>query len=373
MKRVSLFIAMFGVLFAFSCKKDNSAAPAPGPALPPEAPQLNNPANCYIVSTPGDYSFKAVKGNSDESVGSVASVAVLWESFGTNIQPAVKSLIAKVGFTAGNPGIITFSTPAILKNGNALIVAKDASDHILWSWHIWLCGGYDAQTYAQTYYNGAGVMMDRNLGATSATPGDIEAYGLFYQWGRKDPFLGSYENLSTHQVEMVASTLEWPSPVASDPSRGTIGFTTQNPTTFLTATSDWLNTPNADLWKSKKTMYDPCPPGWRVPDEEGENEEKSIWMKAIGNKGMSIEFDDDKSGVNFTGKFGGAASIWYPASGYLKKNGIFDFLYEDAGWWSCTASGTNAVSANISEGVGFIYFAPPAERAFGQSVRCCKE
>ena len=120
-------------------------------------------------------------------------------------------------------------------------------------------------------------------------------------------------------------------------------------------------------------MYDPCPPGWRVPDEEGENEEKSIWMKAIGNKGMSIEFDDDKSGVNFTGKFGGAASIWYPASGYFKKNGLFDFFCEDAGWWSCTASGTNAVSANISEGVGFIYFAPPAERAYGQSVRCCKE
>ena len=31
-------------------------------------------------------------------------------------------------------------------------------------------------------------MMDRNLGATSVTPKDQNAYGVWYQWGRKDPF-----------------------------------------------------------------------------------------------------------------------------------------------------------------------------------------
>lgn len=375
MKRVSLFFAMLCVLLAFSCKKDNSMVPAPvpGPTLPPESPQLDNPANCYIVSTPGDYSFKAVKGNSDESVGSVASVAVLWESFGTNVQPAVKSLIAKVGFTAGTPGIITFSTPAILKNGNALIVAKDASDHILWSWHIWLCGGYDAQVYAQTYYNGAGVMMDRNLGATSATPGDIEAYGLFYQWGRKDPFLGGCElNISTKEIERAASTFYWPDAVASDASHGTIDFAIQNPTTFIKATSDWLYTPKDNLWGSKKTIYDPCPPGWRVPDEEGKDEDKSIWLKAIGNKGMSITFDENHYGVNFTHKFGDAASIWYPASGYFTLSGLFDFFCEDAAWWSCSASGSHAACACIDDDMTEVYFSS-SQRVFGQSVRCCKE
>ncbi|MCC8062106.1 MAG: hypothetical protein LIO68_02535, partial [Rikenellaceae bacterium] len=32
--------------------------------------------------------------------------------------------------------------------------------------------------------------MDRNLGAMSASPG-VASYGLLYQWGRKDPFVGS--------------------------------------------------------------------------------------------------------------------------------------------------------------------------------------
>ena len=31
-------------------------------------------------------------------------------------------------------------------------------------------------------------MIDRNLGATSVTPKDQNAYGAWYQWGRKDPF-----------------------------------------------------------------------------------------------------------------------------------------------------------------------------------------
>lgn len=34
--------------------------------------------------------------------------------------------------------------------------------------------------------------MDRNLGATD-TKGQ-ESYGLLYQWGRKDPFIGGKAN-----------------------------------------------------------------------------------------------------------------------------------------------------------------------------------
>ena len=45
--------------------------------------------------------------------------------------------------------------------------------------------------------------MDRNLGATSAALGDVGALGLLYQWGRKDPFLGS---LSITESEVAAST-----------------------------------------------------------------------------------------------------------------------------------------------------------------------
>ena len=76
------------------CKKE----PAPGQDQKPEQEQgekpeqtvvFTLPANCYIVSKEGTYSFKTLRGNSDESVGEVVSVEVLWESFGTDLAPSV--------------------------------------------------------------------------------------------------------------------------------------------------------------------------------------------------------------------------------------------------------------------------------------------
>ena len=141
-------------------------------------------ANCYIVSNDGLYKFKTVKCNSSESVGNVASASILWETFGTSETPEYLDLIKAFCY---KDGYISFQTADSFKEGNAVIAAKDASGTILWLWHMWLTD----QPEGQVYYNSAGTMMDRNLGATSATPGDVGALGLLYQWGRKDPFPGS--------------------------------------------------------------------------------------------------------------------------------------------------------------------------------------
>ena len=64
-------------------------------------------------------------------------------------------------------------------------------------------------------------MMDRNLGATSSIPGSGCEYGLLYQWGRKDPFLGAQYDGAWG---LSASTIEWPTPVVSDATNGTIEY-----------------------------------------------------------------------------------------------------------------------------------------------------
>lgn len=83
----------------------------------------------------------------------------------------------------------------------------------------------------QVYYNKAGTMMDRNLGATSAIPGDVGALGLLYQWGRKDPFLGSS---SIRRNKEALSTISWPLPVVSTSNTGTIEYSITHPTTYIT-------------------------------------------------------------------------------------------------------------------------------------------
>ena len=329
----------------------------------------NGTANCYVVSSSGTYSFPTVKGNSSQSVGAVASAAVLWESFGTSQTPLVGDLISKVSYSNG---IITFQTNNTFKEGNAVIAAKVVSGKILWSWHIWLTD----QPQGQVYYNNAGTMMDRNIGATSATPGDVGALGLLYQWGRKDPFLGSS---SISSSTLAKSTLTWPSPVSSNSSNGTIAYATANPTTFITYNSsneDWYYTGSSSTdhtrWttsKNSKSIYDPCPAGWRVPDG-GSND---VWSKALGSSSSFINSslcNSTNKGMNFSGKFGSASSIWYPASGY--RNGSHGVLWEVGNfgfYWSASPDSSNACYLYF-KGNGYVDPSHYDRRAYGYSVRC---
>lgn len=321
-------------------------------------------ANCYIISESGSYSFPAVKGNSSESVGSVKSVEVLWESFGTSVTPSKGDLVQ--GVKCGD-GKIYFKTADTYREGNAVVAAKDASGTILWSWHIWLTD----QPEEQVYYNNAGTMMDRNLGATSATPGNVGALGLLYQWGRKDPFLGP-SSISNPEAK---SSITWPSEVSSNSTEGTIKYATEHPTTFITYNSnnnDWYYTGSSSTddtrWQSEKTIYDPCPAGWRVPDG-GYN---GVWSTALGSSlSYSGTFNSGYAGMNFSGKFGSASTIWYPASGFRSSSGGSLCYVGDYGYyWSVTPLSSNAYYLRFSGNV------TPANyyyRASGFSVRCLQE
>ena len=326
-------------------------------------------ANCYIVSQGGRYKFKAVKGNSSESVRGVASAAILWESFGTSTTPRVGDLIKKVAY---NNGYLYFEPADIFREGNAVIAAKDASGTILWSWHIWLTD----QPQGQVYYNDAGTMMDRNLGATSATPGDVGALGLLYQWGRKDPFLGSSSISSDTLAE---STINWPSAVRSNSITGTIAYATAHPTTFIMYNSindDWYYTGSSSTdntrWttsESTKSIYDPCPAGWRVPDG-GSN---GVWSKAPGSSSV---FDDYPLFFNecmdYSGKFGSASTICYPASGGRSHyDGSLYSVGSHGNYWSASPNGGSAYDLYFDfDAEGYVALLGWDDRASGLSVRC---
>ena len=322
-------------------------------------------ANSYIVSEAGAYRFTPTKGNSNESVGAIASAEVLWETFGTDVTPNVGDLVTNVKY---ENGMISFETPSTYNEGNAVIAAKDADGNILWSWHIWLTD----QPQGQEYYNNAGTMMDRNLGATSATPGDVGALGLLYQWGRKDPFLGSS---SISSSTLAKSTLTWPSAVTSNSSRGTVSYVTANPTTFVYASSspfDWhYSSRDNSLWttsESTKSIYDPCPSGWRVPDG-GSN---GVWSKALSST-ASYSYDSSNEGYDFSEAFGSSSIIWCPASGcrYYSAGSLVNVGYSGH-YWSASPSSSNAYFLLFNYS-GSVTPSRNYYRADGQSVRCLQE
>ncbi|NCB26952.1 MAG: hypothetical protein EOM62_16050, partial [Bacteroidia bacterium] len=141
-------------------------------------------ANCYLVTAGGHYAFNAqVRGN---GIGDQATTGYDPHLSGDNLKAdwlwsSTENLLTAVTY---NPQSGTISFTASSGKGNA-VIALFSGDEIIWSWHIWLTD--EPQT--MPYENGL-IFQDRNLGATSAEAGSTAAYGLYYQWGRKDPFSG---------------------------------------------------------------------------------------------------------------------------------------------------------------------------------------
>lgn len=311
-------------------------------------------ANCYLVQGAGDYRFKAVVGNTDATVGTVKSVEVLWESFGTDEMPNVGDLIASASY---KDGYIRFSTPESFRDGNAVIAAKNSKGVILWSWHIW-CAEEGWQE--QVYYNNAGTMMDRNLGATSAMPGDVGALGLLYQWGRKDPFLG-FSSVSSSVLAV--STGTWTTSYEYSTSMS-VSLCESNPMTFYANYKFPINS-----WDLRKTCYDPCPAGWRVPEGGSEG----VWAKAMGkqdpftDQSLVTEFGLYLSGLV------GDDDIYYPCSGFIdgSKQGVGVGYY-----WSCSCSPEHknlAYYLFLNDTNGYINPISDNDISARFAVRCLKE
>ena len=158
------------------------------------ATTLTANANSYIISKPNTrYKIKAtVKGNSSQKIdGTPASAALVWQTS--------KGLLGTVMLDGDHISFVTTADAddkTKINKGNAVIAVKDTDDNTLWSWHLWLTD-YDPAIDNVTYPDGS-IMMDRNLGAMGIGSDDIyEAYGLFYQWGRKDPLIMSQNATST--------------------------------------------------------------------------------------------------------------------------------------------------------------------------------
>lgn len=340
----------------------------------PEAPygytnlSSNGTANCYIVSESGKYCFRLIKGNGMMKITNATKAEVLWESrnYGTfNAGDFIKQVNLQDDF-------ITFETPGNFKEGNALIAVKDSNDTILWSWHIWLTDN----PKELSYYGNAGVMMDRNIGAMDVY--DLDGLGMMYQWGRKDPFLPSRKFMKGNS-EVISSTGSFKY-IESDETTGTIQYTIENPTTFIEAPFvDWLYGSdlgiNDSRWSNFKTIYDPCPPGWRVPDS-------TIWMTAL-NKKPSLQDPNCTIDITFVSrpydrginiKFGDEIS-WYPAQGHKRSaNTVSDSGYF-GNYWSCNSTKYNdlAFALLYSSSSEKCDLKCSTAKVQGFPVRCMKE
>ena len=256
--------------------------------------------NCYLVSPSGSVTiplrkvFEIWKSEADlyNSANGGEPAAMTGSSYTTEILWQDNTSLVSVSPPTGNNANATFTVSANTSGrvGNAVVVLKEggSSGPIRWSWHIWVVpAGYNPKATAKTNtYNGL-VIMDRNLGATSATVGDINAYGLVYQWGRKDPFPGAINSTTPKAIYNSANTAiaEGTTTAAAGVKKISVAVAknlanaTKNPLIFYLGVAvpnrgqerNWYTNGvgaahRTDFWNANiKTPYDPCPAGWVVP------------------------------------------------------------------------------------------------------------
>ena len=345
-------------------------------------------ANSYLIEESGAYAFAPFKGNSGEAVEGVTGAALLWQD--------TPGLITSVDFVDSK---VTFAVAEGVY-GNAVVYAygEDGNEVALWSWHIWVP---EQQVESLPMLTGFNV-MNMNLGATTAAAADINAYGLLYQWGRKDPFTGS--------PSLTGTTATVAKPIynidgeegkfATSTTTQSVEYSIANPATFISPLyvdyADWCSTPDDSLWGNpdgnyrdsgslkyynlgEKSMYDPCPAGWRVPPIMAFSKFTSTGAAIIGDYSKTAVADRNGDGVvnandyNYgfymtlagtTTTFFPAASRWYGAyaalygsvaghSGVYWSNSVYTSTQANnkqatacLNFMSPTAAGTCFVTAN---------------------------
>ncbi|MBF1485433.1 MAG: fimbrillin family protein, partial [Prevotella pallens] len=271
-----------------------------------------------------------------------------------------------------------------LQNGNAVVAVTNATGKVMWSWHLWFTPKSSLKKIPFTSGGSTYNFMTDNLGwkytkwtgglkrevvvkieqqaetgekktatiTLKQAPGNNvrEGYGNLYQWGRKDPLPGTdtfYPNTGykfndgyTIVGDQVADYTN-PANVQRMEKR-TIGLSIREPGIMLPKVGGgklgWTNHQYINLWSVDndkmyesetpikngiKTIYDPSPVGFKVPDAYAFKDlSKGV---AVWENGYTLKVDNDKE-------------IYFQAGGYRDGNdGVIKGVGGYAMYWASAA------------------------------------
>ena len=248
---------------------------------------------------------------------------------------------------------------SLIYRGNALIGAYDATDNLMWSWHIWVTDKPLNLNYGNGY-----ISQDRNLGAVSSessfyAKNSVAVSGMCYQWGRKDPLNPDICIDPAHNHKYKVTVTPSQKPMRQSHSR---------PTTFYHSDGEWCSDGNDYQWgyisdqdEMYKTMYDPCPPGYRVNGNP-------LW-EVQSNETLHAPVDAGNNSGWYFG-IGDRLTIYYANTTYFDEDGDIQL-----------ASASNTVY-QYSANPGYLFMYPPTsagqplnqvDRSGAYPVRCVLE
>ena len=297
-----------------------------------------------------------------------------------------------IAHDASNNAYLDFEVKATdIKSGNA-VVAVTKNGTVVWSWHLWFAPKSALNTMAVTNHtnytynfttetlgwkptkwegslyntprtvkvrveqtianNGTKQVSDITI---TQNPGTVRTgnYTL-YQFGRKDAFPGMDET-------------QLPQGSINKNAGNNMSITNgiQNPQNFYIGGYSWYNTPPAgytyyNLWSAEnttiggndnaviKTVYDPCPVGFKMPasnaftgfTSNGQNQTTAANINADGTADSRDKYNA-AYGYNFYTNSSKNATIFFPASGIRDDGyGALGYVGNFGYYWSAVPYGS---------------------------------
>ena len=254
-----------------------------------------------------------------------------------------------------------------LQNGNAVVAVTNTAGKVMWSWHLWFTPKSSLKTIPFTSVSSTYNFMTDNLGwkytkwtgglkrevvvkiEQQAETGEKktatitlkqaagnnvrEGYGNLYQWGRKDPLPGTdtfYPNTAPNigykfndgYTIVGDQVTDYNNPANKQRmEKRTIGLSIREPGIMLPKVGggklSWAYRQYINLWSAdndsydgtirngKKTIYDPSPVGFKVPDAYAFKD--FSLTGAVWSNGYTLKADNDKE-------------IYFQAGGYRDGN-----------------------------------------------------
>ena len=355
-------------------------------------------SNAYETTATGIYVLQHFKDHNDQNItnpwiektnssayANIDGAKIVWSD--------EKDLVTSptIAHDASGDGYLDFEVKqSDIKSGNA-VVAVTKGGTVVWSWHLWFAPksalnkievtnhqgvkynfteetlGWkpngEVTTYnaprtvkvkvEQTIANG-GAKQVTVINITQNPGGKKEGISTLYQFGRKDAFPGMDE------TKLPQGSIN---KNAGDNMSITNGI--QNPQNFYTWGGSWYNNPPAgysyfNLWSADntttgfndnavvKTVYDPCPVGFKMPASNAFTGFASNGQYGSGAANINANGTADSSdkffaayGHNFYTNSSKNATIFFPASGFRSGSDGSLFNVGDYGYyWSAVPYST---------------------------------
>ena len=158
----------------------------------------------------------------------------------------------------------------------------------------------------------------------------------------------------------------------------TLSYTVKYPLIFIgnpNQPRDWYTDneiyQNNTLWADTKTKYDPCPKGWKVPQDGTWNDISSTTLTFYI---QGAPFSNTSFQYHLTNGLLYKQVTWYPACGYRTANsGNLTLPGNSGNHYSSTAKGVNATLLNLVFQPETIRPNYNNSRTYANPVRCIQE